>query len=37
MPKAADDEVRAAFAQLVNMTPRELAAWRATARSSRWR
>lgn len=30
MAKASDDEVRAQFAKLVNMTPREIAAWHAT-------
>jgi hypothetical protein len=32
-PKATDDEVRAAFAQIVNMTPREIEAWHATTES----
>jgi hypothetical protein len=33
MPKATDDEVRAAFAQIVNMTPREIEIWHATDQS----
>lgn len=31
--KSTDDEVRAAFAQLVNMSPREIEAWHATDES----
>lgn len=31
--KAADDEVRAKFAALVNMSPREIEAWHETAQS----
>jgi hypothetical protein len=33
MPKATDAEVSAVFAQLVNMSPREIEAWHATAQS----
>jgi hypothetical protein len=32
-PKTSDDDVRAAFAQLVNLTPREIEAWHATEQS----
>lgn len=32
-PKATDDEVRAAFAEIVNMTPREIEAWHSTDQS----
>ena len=32
-PKASDTEVRAAFAQIVNMTPRELEDWHKTEQS----
>ena len=33
MPRADDDEVRAAFSKLVNMTPREIEAWFETDES----
>jgi hypothetical protein len=33
MAKASDDDTRAAFAHLVNMTPREIEDWHATDRS----
>lgn len=33
MTKASDDETQAAFAQLVNMTPREIEAWHETEQS----
>lgn len=29
-PRASDEDVRAAFAQIVNMTPREIGAWHTT-------
>ena len=32
-PRASEDDVRAAFAQFVNMTPREIEAWHATEES----
>ena len=32
-PKATETEVRAAFAEIVNMTPREIEAWHATENS----
>ncbi len=32
-PRATDTEVRAAFAQIVNMTPREIEEWHATDES----
>jgi hypothetical protein len=32
--KASDDEVRAAFAQIINMSPREIADWHATDQSA---
>jgi hypothetical protein len=32
-PKATDADVRAAFAQLVNMTPRDIEAWHASDQS----
>jgi hypothetical protein len=32
-PKATDDEVRAAFAEIVNMTPREIEQWHTTDHS----
>lgn len=34
MGKASDDEVRANFAKLVNMTPREIEAWHMTDQSA---
>jgi len=34
MAKATDDEVRATFAKLVNMTPREIEAWHKTEQSA---
>jgi hypothetical protein len=33
-PKATDDQVRAAFAEIVNMTPREIEAWHKTEQSA---
>lgn len=33
MRKATDDDVRAAFARIVNMTPREIEAWHDTEQS----
>jgi hypothetical protein len=33
MTKSTDDEVRAAFARLVNMSPREMEAWHKTGQS----
>lgn len=33
MARASDDEVRARFAELVNMTPREIEAWHKSAHS----
>jgi len=33
-PKASDDQVRAAFAQLINMTPREIEDWHSTEQSA---
>jgi hypothetical protein len=32
--KASEDDVRAAFAQIVNMTPREIEQWHATVQSA---
>lgn len=34
MTKLTDDEARAAFAEIVNMTPREIEAWHATEASA---